>query len=143
MVPAVAVTAPSVLEIDRSAAAEIAVSLSVAESFPGTASVTPPGAATVAVLEIVPVVNQWLGETITVAGLLMGQDVIDRLLGRDLGDLVVLPHIMFDHPDGIALDDVGPDQITQVLDCPIVLADGMNDLWEALLARCASGKTDQ
>jgi putative radical SAM enzyme (TIGR03279 family) len=83
-------------------------------------------------LEVVPVVNQRLGETITVSGLLMGQDVIDQLRGRDLGDLVVLPRIMFDHPDGIALDDVEPEQIAQALDRPVALASSFEDVWEAV-----------
>jgi len=83
-------------------------------------------------LEVVPVVNQRLGETITVSGLLMGQDVIDQLRGRNLGDLVILPRIMFDHPDGIALDDVGPEQIAQALDRPVALSSSFADVWEAV-----------
>jgi putative radical SAM enzyme (TIGR03279 family) len=83
-------------------------------------------------LEVVPVVNQRLGETITVSGLLMGKDVLDQLQGRKLGDVVVLPSIMFDHPDGIALDDVGPDQIAQTLGRPVALASNMEDVWEAV-----------
>lgn len=84
--------------------------------------------------EVVPVVNQRLGETITVAGLLMGQDVIDQLQERELGDLVILPRAMFDHPDRIALDDLGPDQIAQALRQPVILAEGMNDVWKAVLS---------
>jgi putative radical SAM enzyme (TIGR03279 family) len=83
-------------------------------------------------LEVAPMVNQRLGETITVSGLLMGQDVIDQLRGRDLGGLVVMPRIMFDHPDGISLDDVAPDQIAGALNRPVVLADGMHDVWDAV-----------
>ena len=83
-------------------------------------------------VQVIPISNQRLGDTITVAGLLMGQDVIDELQGRDLGDLVVLPRIMFAHPDGISLDDVSPAQISQAVDRPIILTDGMRDLWEAV-----------
>jgi putative radical SAM enzyme (TIGR03279 family) len=83
-------------------------------------------------LEVVPVVNQRLGETITVSGLLMGQDVIDQLRERDLGDFVVLPRIMFDHPDRIALDDVGPGHIAQALDRPVALVSSFQDVWEAV-----------
>jgi NifB/MoaA-like Fe-S oxidoreductase len=86
-------------------------------------------------VEVVPIVNQRLGETITVAGLLMGQDIICQLRGRDLGDLLVLPHVTFDHPDGIALDDVSPDQIAQALERPVALADTMGDVWEAIMGR--------
>jgi putative radical SAM enzyme (TIGR03279 family) len=83
-------------------------------------------------VEVVPVVNRRLGETITVAGLLMGHDIIQQLQGRELGDLVILPRITFDHPDGIALDDVSPEQIAQALDRKVVLADTMRDVWEAV-----------
>ena len=82
--------------------------------------------------QVAAVINQRLGETITVAGLLMGQDIIDQLKERALGALVVLPRITFDHPDGIALDDVGPDQIAHALGRPVVLADDMGDVWEAV-----------
>jgi putative radical SAM enzyme (TIGR03279 family) len=93
---------------------------------------------TASTIEVVPVINQRLGDTITVAGLLMGQDVIDQLQDRDLGDLVVLPRIMFDHPETIALDDVAPDQIAQALGRPVALADGMGDLWDVASSSAAS-----
>lgn len=83
-------------------------------------------------LEVAPVVNQRLGETITVSGLLMGQDVIDQLRGRQLGDLVIMPRIMFDHPDGISLDDITPDRIAGALNRRVALADGMVDVWDAV-----------
>ena len=83
-------------------------------------------------VDVVSITNQRLGETITVAGLLMGQDVISQLSGRDLGDLVILPSIMFDHPDGVALDDVSPDQISRALGRPVILAAGMRNLWKSV-----------
>jgi NifB/MoaA-like Fe-S oxidoreductase len=81
------------------------------------------------------VVNERLGEGITVAGLLMGLDVIAQLKHRDLGGVVVLPRIMFDHPHGIALDDVSPLEIARALDRPVALADGMGDVLDALTGR--------
>jgi putative radical SAM enzyme (TIGR03279 family) len=83
-------------------------------------------------IDVVPVTNERLGGTITVAGLLMGQDIIDQLQGQDLGDLLVLPRITFDHPDTIALDDIAPDQIAAAFQRPVALADGMSDLWKAV-----------
>jgi putative radical SAM enzyme (TIGR03279 family) len=81
--------------------------------------------------QVVPVVNHALGESVTVAGLLMGQDIIEQLQARALGDLVILPRVAFEHPDGISLDDVSPGQIAQAIDRPVTLADGMNDLLNA------------
>ncbi len=86
-------------------------------------------------VEVVPIVNERLGETITVSGLLMGEDVITQLKARELGDVVVLPRIMFDHPQGIALDDVSPLQIARALDRPVALADAMGDVLDALTGR--------
>jgi putative radical SAM enzyme (TIGR03279 family) len=86
-------------------------------------------------LDVMPIVNERLGETITVAGLLMGDDVITQLRGRELGEVVVLPRIMFDHPQGIALDDVSPLRIAQLLDRPVALADAMGDVLDALTGR--------
>ena len=84
-------------------------------------------------LEVLPVLNERLGHTITVAGLLMGGDVIAQLTGRDLGEFVVLPRVMFDHPQGISLDDMSPLQAARALDRTIFLADAMGDVLDAWL----------
>ncbi|MCA9954895.1 MAG: DUF512 domain-containing protein, partial [Anaerolineales bacterium] len=77
--------------------------------------------------------NEKLGGTITVAGLLMGADVLEQLKGSELGDLTLLPRVMFDHPDRIALDDISPQDIANQLGKPIILADTMGDVWDALI----------
>jgi putative radical SAM enzyme (TIGR03279 family) len=86
-------------------------------------------------VEVIPIVNERLGETITVSGLLMGDDVINQLRTHDLGEVVVLPRIMFDHPQGISLDDVSPLRIAQLIDRPVALADAMGDVLDALTGR--------
>jgi putative radical SAM enzyme (TIGR03279 family) len=86
-------------------------------------------------VEVIPIVNERLGETIVVSGLLMGDDVITQLKKRELGEVIVLPRIMFDHPQGIALDDVSPLRIAQLLDRPVALADAMGDVLDALTGR--------
>ena len=53
-----------------------------------------------------PVPNHFFGETVTVAGLLTGGDVIAALRGRDLGDVVALPRAMFDASGERTLDDL-------------------------------------
>ena len=57
-----------------------------------------------------PVVNQFWGPLVTVAGLLSGQDVLDVLNGLaergELGDLVVLPRVMLDNAGERFLDDI-------------------------------------
>lgn len=82
-------------------------------------------------LSVVGVRNEKLGLGITVAGLLMGADVVAQLADRDLGEFVVLPRVMFDHPQGISLDDVSPLTIAQQLGRPVFLADAMGDVLDA------------
>lgn len=83
-------------------------------------------------VEVVAVRNQKLGETITVAGLLMAEDVLAQLAEVELGEIVVLPRIMFDHPDGVSLDDISPAQVAKTLNRPIALADWMGDVIDVL-----------
>lgn len=79
-------------------------------------------------LDVVPVVNQRLGESITVAGLLMAADVIDTLQAHILGEVVILPRIMFDHPDLLSLDDMSLEQVQMALERPVRLAGSMHDV---------------
>jgi len=83
-------------------------------------------------LDIVPIVNERLGETIIVSGLLMGEDVIAQLRDRAVNEILILPRIMFDHPQGVALDDRSPLDIARALNRPVALADAMGDVLDAL-----------
>lgn len=84
-------------------------------------------------VQVVAVENVRLGGTITTAGLLMGADVLEQLGRLDLGDLVVLPRVMFDHPDTIALDDLSPQAIADRLGVRVALADTLGDVWDAVI----------
>lgn len=88
-------------------------------------------------IEVIPVKNTRLGEGITVAGLLMAEDVIEQLQSRNLGDVVILPRIMFDHPDGVSLDDKSPKSVAEALNRPIALVDQMGDVVDVLNGRGA------
>jgi NifB/MoaA-like Fe-S oxidoreductase len=72
--------------------------------------------------EVVAVANHFFGESITVAGLLTGRDVVVALRDRSLGDVVVLPVAMFGGPEGQTLDGMHPDDVAQVLGRPVALA---------------------
>ena len=84
-------------------------------------------------ITVQPIHNEKLGGTITTAGLLMGQDVFNQLQASGYGDLVVLPRVMFDHPDTITLDNISPQDMANQLKRPIALADTLGDVWDALL----------
>ena len=84
-------------------------------------------------LTVQEIINERLGGTITAAGLLMGQDVLAQLKAVSLSDLLLLPRVMFDHPDRVALDDISPQDVANQLDTAVVLADTMGDVWDALI----------
>ncbi len=79
-----------------------------------------------------PIINQRLGDTITVAGLLMAGDLIHQLQDGDIADMVIVPRVMFDHPDTISLDDMTPQEVANRLQRPLALADTMGDVWDAV-----------
>lgn len=56
-------------------------------------------------VEIIPVVNDFFGETVTVSGLLTGRDILKGLQGRR-GDMILLP------PDCLNYDDMFLDDMT-------------------------------
>jgi putative radical SAM enzyme (TIGR03279 family) len=82
--------------------------------------------------QVFSIVNDRLGDSITVAGLLMGVDVLSQLKETVLGNIVVLPRVMFDHPETISLDDMPPQTLANELRRSIVLADSMGDVWDAV-----------
>jgi NifB/MoaA-like Fe-S oxidoreductase len=69
----------------------------------------------VADTDVIPVVNHFFGETVTVAGLLAGRDVVAQLRGRELGEVVALPRVMFGGPEGQTLDGMQAEEIGEAL----------------------------
>lgn len=84
---------------------------------------------------VITIRNARLGESITVAGLLNGSDVLEQLQATGYGDLIVLPRVMFDHPDTISLDNLSPQDIANRLGRTVALADSLGDVWDALLGQ--------
>jgi len=81
--------------------------------------------ANMAGVEVVPVANRFFGETVTVAGLLTGQDVVAQLRKRYLGgSVVVLPAAMFGGPEGQSLDGMRPQGIGEALGRQVVVDRG-------------------
>ena len=71
-------------------------------------------AATAASVEVLQVENRYFGDTVTIAGLLGGRDILNALQGTQSGDLVVLPAEAL-NADDIFIDDVPMDELRTVL----------------------------
>ncbi|MBR6044648.1 MAG: DUF512 domain-containing protein [Ruminococcus sp.] len=66
-------------------------------------------------IEVVGIVNHFFGETITVAGLVTGGDLIDQLKERDLGDQLLIPSVMLKADEPVFLDDLTVDDVEKAL----------------------------
>ncbi len=73
-------------------------------------------------LEIIlhPTVNYFYGESITVSGLLTGQDFLKEMQGQKPGDLVLLPTDCVKEDEDIFLDDMTVDELSRRLQCPVI-----------------------
>ena len=66
-----------------------------------------------------PITNYFFGEKITVSGLLTGQDIRDQLLGKKLGDRLLLPQNVLRSGERVFLDDLTVDDLEKALQVPI------------------------
>jgi putative radical SAM enzyme (TIGR03279 family) len=79
-------------------------------------------------IEVVAVPNVFFGQTVTVSGLLLAEDVVNRLRTKNLGDLVVLPRAMFDAAGERTLDDQTQADIEQQLGVRVVVAERLSEV---------------
>jgi len=70
-------------------------------------------------VELAPVVNDWFGHGIGVAGLLTGQDIAAQLAGVPLGDEVLVPAVAIRDGAGVFLDDLSPADLSASLGVPV------------------------
>jgi NifB/MoaA-like Fe-S oxidoreductase len=78
-------------------------------------------------VEVLPVVNQFFGEMVTVSGLLTGADVVAAL--RTSGaERAVLPRVMFDHTGTRTIDEYSPQRIAREAGTPVALAGEPDEL---------------
>ncbi len=81
---------------------------------------------------LVPIQNNFFGNTINVAGLVTGGDLIDQLKGMNLGDELILPNVMLRREADIFLDDVSLNDLSRELKIKVVPVP--NDGYELLNA---------
>jgi putative radical SAM enzyme (TIGR03279 family) len=75
--------------------------------------------------------SHYWGQTITVTGLLTGQDILQALQGQDLGDGILLPSLMLKHDDTRFLDDMRVEELADRLNTNIQIVQGLEGLIEA------------
>ncbi len=73
--------------------------------------------------EVVAIVNDFFGHSITVSGLVTGQDIIRQLSERELGERIIIPANMLRHGEGVFLDDVTLRQLSDALHRPVTVSE--------------------
>ena len=63
-------------------------------------------------VSVYPIVNNFFGERVTVAGLITGGDVVEQLAGKDLGDELLFPSVMLRADGDVFLDDMTPEELS-------------------------------
>ncbi|MEG4516692.1 MULTISPECIES: TIGR03279 family radical SAM protein [unclassified Microcoleus] len=77
--------------------------------------------------------SRYWGQTITVTGLLTGQDLLEALQGRDLGDGILLPSVMLKQGEPRFLDDMTLEQLASSLKTRILPVSGVEELISAAI----------
>ena len=76
-------------------------------------------------VDIVPlaVESKLFGPSITVSGLIAGNDIIAALTGSDIGSSLFVPDVMLKEGEGVFLDDVSLADLERRVGCPVVVFD--------------------
>lgn len=72
--------------------------------------------------EIVPIINRFFGETVSVTGLITATDLSEQLKNKR-GDLILLADSMLDSQNQLFLDDISIDELREMLHIPIQVTD--------------------
>ena len=65
------------------------------------------------------IVNDFFGDTVDVAGLITGRDLISQLRGRNLGERLLIARNMLRHGETVFLDDTSVEDVEKALGVPV------------------------
>ena len=79
-------------------------------------------------LKLLGLPSPYWGQDQVVTGLLTGQDLLDGLVGQDLGDQLLLPSVMLRQGEPVFLDDMTLDQLQENLSVPVRIVHGAAEI---------------
>lgn len=83
-------------------------------------------------VEMVAIASEFWGQTMSVTGVLTGEDVWRGLQGKALGDGILLPDVMLKHGETRFLDNVTVEELSKKLKTPVLPVSGV----EGLISTC-------
>lgn len=72
-------------------------------------------------LEVIPIINNYFGDTITVSGLITGVDLIDQLKHKDSNGIII-PRAMMKSDEEIFLDNITLEEVSNELNAKIIVS---------------------
>ena len=85
-------------------------------------------------VNVVAISNQFFGETVTVAGLVVGADIVQQLSARtDVGDTLLLPRVMLRETEDVFLDGMTLQQLVQITGKKVIITADGYELCQAIL----------
>ncbi|EKQ68276.1 putative FeS-containing Cyanobacterial-specific oxidoreductase [Leptolyngbyaceae cyanobacterium JSC-12] len=79
-------------------------------------------------VEMVAIASQYWGQEISVTGLITGQDILQALQGKDVGDAILIPSVMLKHDAPTFLDDMTTRDLAAKLNAIVLPVDGIDAL---------------
>ena len=67
-----------------------------------------------------PIKNHLFGETVTVTGLISGQDIVSQLEGKTLGEVLFIPDVLLRDGEACLIDDYTLDIVEEKLGLPVL-----------------------
>ncbi len=71
-------------------------------------------------INVYKIINNFFGDTITVAGLITATDIIDQLKNEDLGETLYIPRVMLKADEEIFLDNITLEEIQERMNIEVV-----------------------
>ena len=77
--------------------------------------------------KVYPIRNDFYGENVTVSGLIVGQDIIAQLKGRELGEALFVPRAALRHEGDAFLDDTTLEELEKELGVRVIPTESNTD----------------
>lgn len=74
-------------------------------------------------VNLVVIKNSFLGHTVTVTGLLSGNDILEQLKHKNLGDCLILPEVLFKEGAELFLDGLSLAEFKRALPVKVIIAE--------------------
>ena len=86
-----------------------------------------------------PIINTFFGESVTVSGLICGQDLAAQLKGIH-ADAVIIVDDMLNSDHSMFLDDMTPSDLQSILGIPLLVCRNRGEAFYEALERIAAGE---